>query len=159
MTSCPVYSWMCVIRSLVLNEVISRLLFFLLAIVCPTSKYGFWLSLWHLQTLIILNYKVICFVVYMSMLCLSWITIRSFLHSWPIAGFVTRVTLRVSLAELIRGTWAHSKLLVGNVLLCVLFNISFFVLLSCLFWPLCCLSFLDLWFVISPWCFRRGFVG
>ena len=48
-------------------------------------------------------------------------TSRSFPHSWPITGFVTRLTRRVPLVEQeilsFRSTWGHSRFLLGFVLL------------------------------------------
>jgi hypothetical protein len=79
------------------------------------------------------------------------ITIGSFPHSWPIIGFVTRVTRRVPLIEkelpLFRSTLGHPRCLVVCMLLntnvfsylCSVFYVSLFVLF---YWSLYCLYFL-----------------
>ena len=57
-SSNPVFSWVRVIRSLVLCVMFCRSLFVLLSfffghcVVCPSSIYIFWLPLWNLQTLL-----------------------------------------------------------------------------------------------------------
>jgi hypothetical protein len=71
---------------------------------------------------------------------ISW----SFTHSWLIAGFVTRVTLRVSLVEqellTLQEHLSSSPVLSGVrvarvFVFCGVFCRSPFVLLSCFFWP------------------------
>ena len=54
-----------------------------------------------------------------------------------------------------RSTWVHPQFLewghvTQSLVLCVMFCRSLFVLLSFLFWPLCCLSFFDLQILITP---------
>jgi hypothetical protein len=100
-------------------------------------------------------------------------TFQSFPHSWYIIEFVTRVTRQVPLLDEELLTVLEHLVLSGvcvtrSLVLCVMFCRYLFVLflltivLSVLlwfmdsnypfgiFWPLCCLSFLDLWILITP---------
>ena len=86
------------------------------------------------------------------------ITIRSFLYSCIITGFVTGVTSRYKMWNRnclpFRSTWFHSRFLVRFVLLdlyfyCEMFCRSLFVLLIFFVWSLYCLSFLHLRLLIS----------
>ena len=77
----------------------------------------------------------------------------STLRSFPIACFVTRVTRRVSLVEQdmltplehLSSQWGSWCSIFS---FCVMFCGSLFGLLSFFFWPLCFLSFFDLWIQI-----------
>ena len=78
------------------------------------------------------------------------------IHSWTTARFVTRVTQRVPLVEQELPTLPEHLsspwVLVGFVLLdrSLIFSVVFCRSLFALFWPLCCLSFLDIGFLITP---------
>ena len=83
------------------------------------------------------------------------ITIRCFIHTWLIIGFVTRVTRRVARVEQelftfpehMRSSPVFSGVrVIGSFAFCVNFCRSLFVLF---FWPLYCLSFLDWWLMIT----------
>ena len=86
-------------------------------------------------------------------------TSRSFPHSWLITRFVTRLTWRMPLVEQelspFRSTWVHPRFLMGfnhvtlSLVLCVCFVDRCLSFLYFLFWPLCCLFFLDLWILIT----------
>ena len=82
-------------------------------------------------------------------------TCRSFSRSW----LITRVTRQVSLVEQELSTLLEhlSSLPVfrevnvaRSLVFCVMFCRSLFVLVSFIFWPLCCLSFFDLQILITP---------
>jgi hypothetical protein len=83
-----------------------------------------------------------------------WLLFILFTHSWLITGFVTRVTWQVPLVEqelfTLPGHLSSPLVFSGvgvtrSLIFCVAFCRSLFVLLSFFFWPLCCLSFFDLW--------------
>jgi hypothetical protein len=69
--------------------------------------------------------------------------------TWPITGFVTRLTRCVPLVEqeLLPEHLSSPPVLVGFV---SMFCRWLFVLLSFFFWPLCCLFFFDLRILITP---------
>jgi hypothetical protein len=82
-------------------------------------------------------------------------TCRSFSRSW----LITRVTRQVSLVEQELPTLLEhlSSLpdfrevhVAWSLVFCVMFCRSLFVLMSFIFWPLCCLSFFDLQIMITP---------
>jgi hypothetical protein len=77
-------------------------------------------------------------------------TPRSFPHSRLITGFVTRITRRVSLVEqkLLRLSEHLSSPPVFSFI--CMFCRSLFVLVFFFFWPLCCLFFFDIQFLIAP---------
>ena len=86
-------------------------------------------------------------------------TFRSFPYSWLITSFVTRVTRRVSLVEqellaLLEPLSSHPVFngvrITRSLVLCGMFCRPLFVLLLFFSWPLCCLSFFDLWILITP---------
>ena len=84
-------------------------------------------------------------------------TSRSFPHSWLITGFVTRLTRRVPLVkqemlilpEHLNSPPVFSGVRVTRPLVLCVFCRSLFVLLSFLFWLLCCLFFFDLLILIT----------
>ena len=87
------------------------------------------------------------------------ITIRSIPLSWLVTGFVTRVTRRVphveqellTLPEHMSSYPVFSGVRVSrSLVLCVVFCKSLFVFLYFIFWPLYCLLFFDLRFLITP---------
>jgi hypothetical protein len=87
------------------------------------------------------------------------VTIRSFLHSWLITGFVTKVTRRVPHVEqrllTLRSTWVHPRFFNGirvawSSVFWETFCWSLFVLLSFFCCPLYYLSFSDLRLLITP---------
>jgi hypothetical protein len=100
----------------------------------------------------------------MKYMCYKWPRIcsscrkhfRSFPHSRLITGFVTRLTRRVPLVEyeqlILRSTWVHLRFVNGvqatrSLVLCVSVVdrcLSFF------YWPLSCLSFIDVRILITP---------
>jgi hypothetical protein len=85
------------------------------------------------------------------------ITLPSFLYPWLIEEFVTRVIPRcISGAKTIYPTGTPEEhlffrevLIVQALVFYVLFYRSVFVHLSFFFWPLLCLSFLDIWILIQ----------
>ena len=86
-------------------------------------------------------------------------TFRSFPHSWLITDFVKKLTRRLPLVEQelltfpdhLSSPQVFSGVRVArSLVLCVMFCRSLFVLLSLFFCPLCYLSFLDLWILITP---------
>ena len=85
-------------------------------------------------------------------------TSRSFPHSRLITGFVARLTRRVSLVEqelsILPEHLSSPPFLVGSCYSIFgfirMFCRSLFVLLSFLFWPLCCRLFCDIRILITP---------
>ena len=84
------------------------------------------------------------------------LVVYSFPHSWPITGFVTRLTQRMSLVEQeLLTSLGHMKspTVVSDVsvswslVLFMMFSRSLFVLLF--LWPLCCLSFFNIQILIT----------
>ena len=82
-------------------------------------------------------------------------TFRSFPHSWLITDFVKKLTRLVEQELLTFPDHLSSPQVFSGVrvarslVLCVMFCRSLFVLLSLFFCPLCYLSFLDLWILIT----------
>jgi hypothetical protein len=85
--------------------------------------------------------------------------LRDCSESWLHNGFVTRVKRRVPHVEqelfTLPGHPSSHSIFSGvrvarSLVFCVLFCRSLFVLLSFLFWPLCCLFFFDLRILITP---------
>ena len=108
---------------------------------------------------------------------MTWLTAMEYLcHKWPqkhspcrkhfpvlhsrcITGFVTRLTRQVPLVEqelpILPENLSSPPVFSGvrvtkSLVLCVCFVRSLFVLLYFSFWPLCCLSFVDLRIMITP---------
>ena len=86
-------------------------------------------------------------------------TFRSFPHSWLISGFVARLTrvplVEQELLELLEHLSFSGVRVTQFFVLCAVYCISLFVLLSFFFWPLCCLSF-DLRILITPLVFSNS---
>ena len=75
---------------------------------------------------------------------------RSFPHSWPITGFVTRLTWRVSLVKPELPTLAFSEVRVTrSLVLCVCFVVRCLSFCIFFFWPLCFLFFFDIRILIT----------
>ena len=83
-------------------------------------------------------------------------TSRSFPHSWLITEFVTRLTRRVPLVEQELCTLPehlnHSRgaRVTRSLALCVCFVNRCLSFCTFFFWPLSCLSFFDLWILLTP---------
>jgi hypothetical protein len=95
---------------------------------------------------------------YISSTCCKLLMVISS-SSWLITGFVTRLTRRVSLVEqellTLPEHWSLSPVFSGVRVArsfrvsCVVFCRSLFVLLSLFLCPLCCVSFFELWILIT----------
>jgi hypothetical protein len=105
------------------------------------------------------DYKYICVTHDHGYVPLVANTSRSFPHSRLIAGFVTRLTWRVSLEEQVllslREHLSSPPVFNGGpcysiIRFICMFCRSLFVLLYFFFWPLCCLFFFDIRILIAP---------
>ena len=116
-------------------------------VVCPSSIYSFWLPLWYLLAI------VLCFVlrfrdpdypfgIFWPLCCLSFFDLQILIT--PLVSFGHCVVFRSSIYR----SWLHLWYLLAIVLSVLRFtdsDYSFGIL-----WPLCCLSFFDLRFPITP---------
>ena len=116
-------------------------------VVSPSSIYSFWLPLWYLLAI------VLCFVlrfrdpdypfgIFWPLCCLSFFDLQILIT--PLVSFGHCVVFRSSIYR----SWLHLSYLLAIVLSVLRFtdsDYSFGIL-----WPLCCLSFFDLRFPITP---------
>ena len=142
------FAWsLCCLSFLDLRFVITSLVSFGHCVVFPSSTYGLWLPLWYLLVIVLsgLPRLTACnylFGIFWSLCCLSFLDLRLVITS--LVSFGHCVVSPSSTYGLWLPLW---YLLV--IVLSVLPRLTACGYLFGIFWSLCCLSFLDLRFVIT----------
>ena len=124
---------------------------------CPSSIYGFWLPLWHLQTFLVLFILAIVLSVLPAMASDYLFDIfklfLSFLF-WPLCCLSFHLWLLIT--SLTSSNFS-CPFYFGHCVVCPSiygFWLLFKLFLSFLFWPLCCMSFFHLWLLITSDIFK-----
>ena len=117
-------------------------------IVCPSSIYGFWLHLWYLLAIVLLvlpryTDSDYTFGIFWPLYCLLFLDIQVLIT--PLVSFSHYIACPSS----IYGFWLHLWYLFAIVLM----TLPLYTYAGCpfgVFWPLYCLSFLDIRILITP---------
>jgi hypothetical protein len=139
---------LCCMSFIDVRLLIAPLVSFAHCVVCPSLIYGFWLHLWYLLFIVlyILHWFTASdctFGIFCPLCCLSFIDIRLLIA--PLVSFSHCVVY----SSLIYGFWLY----LGYHLPIVLSILHWYTASDCtfgIFFPLCCLSFIDIRLLIAP---------
>jgi hypothetical protein len=135
----PFFSWWFLITPLVSFDH---------CVVCPSSVYGFWLPLWYLLTIVLsalLQFTVSdnSFGIFWPLCCLSFFSLQFLIT--PLVSFDHCVVCSSSVYSFWLPLWYLFAIVLSALLQFTVSDYPFGI-----FWPLCCLSFFSLQFLITP---------
>ena len=131
-----------------LQLLITPLVSFSHSVVCPSLIYSFWLPLWYLLAIVL--YVLLWFTasdytfgIFWPLCCMSFFDLQLLIT--PLVSFSHCVVCPSSIYSFWLPLW---------YLLAIVLYVLFWFTASDypfgIFWPLCCLSFFDLWILITP---------